>query len=62
MSREKALIKKTAIYAIGNLGSKILAYIMVLVYSYYISTDDMGYYDPVSYTHLDVYKRQRYKC
>ena len=45
MSREKALIKKTAIYAIGNLGSKILAYIMVLIYSYYISTDDMGYYD-----------------
>ena len=39
------LIKKTAVYAVGNFGSKILAYVMVLVYSYYITAEDMGYYD-----------------
>lgn len=45
MSRESKLIKRTVIYAVGNFGSKILAYIMVLVYSYYIRPADMGYYD-----------------
>lgn len=45
MSKESALVKRTAIYAIGNFGSKILAYVMVLVYSYFITTDEMGYYD-----------------
>lgn len=47
MSQESNLARKTAIYAIGNIGSKILAYVMVLVYSYYINPSDMGYYDLV---------------
>lgn len=45
MSREKDLVKKTGIYAIGNLGAKVLSYVMVLVYSYFILPDEMGYYD-----------------
>ena len=45
MEQEKKLIKKTVIYAIGNIGSKILSYIMVLVYSHYISAQELGYYD-----------------
>ncbi len=45
MSKESALVKRTAIYAVGNFGSKFLAYVMVLVYSYYITPEDMGYYD-----------------
>lgn len=45
MSREKTLVKKTIIYAIGNFGSKILAYVMVLVYTYFIDQKEMGYYD-----------------
>lgn len=45
MDSEKTLIKNTVIYAIGNFGSKILAYVMVLIYSYYIAPEDMGYYD-----------------
>ena len=45
MSREKELVKKTGIYAVGNLGAKVLSYVMVLVYSYFILPDEMGYYD-----------------
>lgn len=45
MSKESALVKRTAIYAVGNFGSKILAYVMVLVYSYYITPEDLGVYD-----------------
>ena len=45
MSRKKELVKKTGIYAVGNLGAKVLSYVMVLVYSYFILPDEMGYYD-----------------
>ena len=45
MNREKAIVKNTLIYSIGNFGSKVLSYIMVLVYTYYISSDSLGYYD-----------------
>lgn len=45
MNSESKLAKNTVIYAIGNFGSKILSYVMVLVYSYYITPDDLGYYD-----------------
>lgn len=43
--QEKRLVKNTIIYAIGNLGSKVLVYVMVLVYSYYIHAEELGYYD-----------------
>lgn len=33
------------IYAIGNLGSKIITFAMVAVYTYFVSKRDMGYYD-----------------
>lgn len=45
MNQGKRLIKNTIIYAIGNIGAKILSYVMVLFYSYYIDTSDLGYYD-----------------
>lgn len=47
MEKGLSLAKKTCIYALGNIGSKILAYIMVLVYSYYILPAELGYYDIV---------------
>lgn len=47
MSKESALAKRTAIYAAGNLGSKVLAYVMVLVYTYFITPEELGYYDVV---------------
>lgn len=45
MNRGSALVKRTVIYAVGNMGSKVLSYLMVLVYSYYILPEDLGYYD-----------------
>lgn len=45
MNRNKVIFKNTIIFFIGNFGSKILAYIMVLVYTHYITTSDLGYYD-----------------
>lgn len=47
MNSGSRLAKKTLIYAIGNFGTKILAYIMVLVYSYFITPEELGYYDVV---------------
>ena len=45
MSRGDTLVKNTIIYAIGNFGSKILSFLIVPLYSYYINTSDMGTYD-----------------
>lgn len=47
MSQESRLVKNTAIYAVGNISSKVLTYVMVIVYSHYISPDELGYYDIV---------------
>ena len=45
MDRNKRIVKNTIVFAIGNFGSKILAYIMVLVYTHYIGKEELGYYD-----------------
>lgn len=50
MSKESKLIKNTAIYAIGNMSSKVLAYVMVMIYSHFINPSDLGYYDIVMTT------------
>lgn len=41
----KALLTGTIVYAIGNLGTKIITFLIVPLYTYYISTSDMGDYD-----------------
>lgn len=41
----KTLLIGTIVYAIGNLGTKILTFLIVPLYTYYISTSDMGDYD-----------------
>lgn len=45
MDRNKRIVNNTIVFAIGNFGSKILAYVMVLVYTHYINASDLGYYD-----------------
>lgn len=45
--RSKALIVGTLIYAIGNFGTKILSFIIVPLYTYYINPSDLGDYDLV---------------
>lgn len=46
-SREKKIIKNSLIFTVGNLGSKFFSYFMVLVYTYYITSAELGYYDVV---------------
>ena len=48
--KSKELLKGTGIYAIGTFGTKILSLIIVPIYTYYISTSDMGVYDLLSST------------
>ena len=50
MNREERIIKNSLVFAIGNLGSKVISYIIVLLYTYYISADQLGYYDVIAST------------
>ena len=43
--RNKVLLKGTIIYAIGNFGTKILSFLIVPLYTFYISPADLGAYD-----------------
>lgn len=44
-SKNRNLIEGIFIYAIGSFGTKILTFLIVPLYTYYISTSDMGVYD-----------------
>lgn len=41
----KILLKNTLIYAIGNFGSKILAFLLLPLYSFYLTKSEFGTYD-----------------
>ena len=44
-TKSKKLVKGMAIYAIGTICTKCLSFLIVPLYTYYISTSDMGVYD-----------------
>ena len=44
-SKTNALIKGTLIYAIGNLGTKILNFLIVPLYTFFIEPEALGNYD-----------------
>lgn len=45
-SRVSKFLKDIGIYAIGNIGSKIITFLMVPLYTYFVhDTSDFGYYD-----------------
>lgn len=46
-SRETKLVKNTIIYTISNFGSKILTFLIVPLYTFYLSTAEFGTYDMV---------------
>lgn len=52
MSREKALIKNTIIYALGNFGSKFINFFLLPLYTYYLSKSEYGHYDIIFTTTL----------
>lgn len=49
-NKGKGLIKGIGIYAIGTFGTKILSFLIVPLYTYYIATSDMGVYDIIMST------------
>lgn len=50
MSKEKRLIKNTIIFTIGNFSTKMLSFLLLPFYTYYLSTADYGFVDLVSTT------------
>lgn len=45
MSNSNKLLKNTVIYTVGNLGSRILSFLLVPLYSFFLTKSDLGYYD-----------------
>ena len=45
VNRGSKFLKDIGIYAIGNIGSKIITFLMVPLYTYFIDPSDFGYYD-----------------
>ncbi|MDD7406211.1 MAG: hypothetical protein PUG32_10110, partial [Bacteroidales bacterium] len=44
-NRGSKLLKNLGIYALGNISSKLIMFILVPVYSFFISPDELGRYD-----------------
>ena len=45
MTRSGILIRTFSIYAIGTIGVKIIAFLLVPLYTHYLSREEMGYFD-----------------
>ena len=45
MEKETKLIKNTIIYAVGNLGSKLLTFLMLPIYTSFLTTEEFGAFD-----------------
>lgn len=48
MNRNKYLLKNTAIFTLGNLGTKFISFFMVPLYTYWMTTDAYGTVDLIS--------------
>jgi O-antigen/teichoic acid export membrane protein len=46
-TKSNSLFKNTFIYAVGNFGSKILSFLLVPLYSFYLNKEEFGYFDLV---------------
>lgn len=44
-NRGKTIANNIMLFTIGNFGSRVLMFLMVLVYTHYIEASDLGYYD-----------------
>lgn len=47
MGKEAMLMKNTLIYAVGNLGSKLLTFLMLPIYTSFLTTEEFGSFDLV---------------
>ncbi|NJD01436.1 MAG: hypothetical protein FIA99_02275 [Ruminiclostridium sp.] len=50
MSREKNLLKNTAIFMIGNFSSRFMGFLLLPLFTHYLTKSDLGYYDLVFVT------------
>lgn len=44
-NRGKKFVRDLGIYAVGNLGSKLITFLLVPLYTYFVKPADFGYYD-----------------
>ena len=44
-NRASKFLKDIGVYAIGNIGSKIITFLMFPMYTYFVDTSSLGYYD-----------------
>ena len=47
MQAKDRLLKNVLIFSVGNLGSRFLVFFLVPLFSFYLTTSDMGFYDMV---------------
>lgn len=53
MSNANRFIKSSAVYFVGNVLTKVISFVLLPMFTIYISTEDMGYYDlSVSYLNI----------
>lgn len=43
--KKKSLLNETIVYSIGNFGSKILSFLLLPIYTFFLSKEDLGNYD-----------------
>ncbi len=48
MTGSDKLLKNTMVYAAGNLGSRVLSFLLVPLFSFYLSKEDLGAYDLIT--------------
>ena len=44
-SRTLGFVKNLGIYAIGSVGAKLIMFVLVPIYSFFVSPEELGYYD-----------------
>lgn len=45
--KKNSLLKKTLVYGLGTFGSKVLTFLLVPLYSFYLNREEFGYFDLV---------------
>ncbi len=53
-SKEKNLVKNTLLFSVGNVGAKLMMLVIVPLYTYYVSVNQMGDYDLV-HTYINLF-------
>ncbi|MBQ8514231.1 MAG: oligosaccharide flippase family protein [Ruminococcus sp.] len=53
-NKEKSLVKNVLLFSIGNAGSKLLMLVIVPLYTYFVTAEQMGMYD-VAHTYIGLF-------